>query len=283
MTVPPHDKAEANGDRPADTDPWDGIFRKSGHSYLPWLLADEADPEPRRGEDVGMLDIEDGGIFRCLDCMHEIWDGTCTACGRHYPGHDGGEDWSDNELGLDIASGAEEFDPDDDPGWMGLEHGEGDDEDDGLAIADWYPALPLFRWRFGFDEGDEEDEENDNDNGDDEDAAYESSFIDDENDTRSPLGPMREPSHIYDVIDDSDNDDSHSHVDVDNLSEEEDEPSHTSRRGRTSLIIVSSGEEDEDELDSSFAARPMPSRSRRGRLVESDDELLVLSDDGSHS
>lgn len=281
--VPPHLEAQVNVDRPADADPWDGIFRKSTHGFLPWLLADDADTEPRRGEDVGMLDVEDGGIYRCLDCMHEIWDGVCTSCGRRYPGHEGGEDWSDDELGLEFGPGVEEFDPEDDPGWIGLEEGEGDDEDDGLAIGgDWYPGLPVFRWRFGFDErdgGDEGEDEDDDDEGD-EDAAYESDFIDDEHDTGIPRGPIRQLPHIYELLsDDSDNEDHHSHVDAD-LPSEEDEPSFSSRPRRTAPIIVSSDDEDEDELDSSIAIRPL--RPRRGRLVESDDEVEVLgSSDGS--
>ncbi|KAG1752113.1 hypothetical protein EDB19DRAFT_2035667 [Suillus lakei] len=278
--VPPHVEAQANADRPADADPWNGIFRKSAHGFLPWLLADDADAEPRRGEDVGMLDTEDGGIYRCLDCMHEIWDGVCTSCGRRYPGHEGGVDWSDDELGLDFAAGVEEFDPEDDPGWMGLEEGEGDAEDDGLAIGDWYPGLPVFRWRFGFDEQDEDDDEEDDEG--DEEGDYESDFIDDEHDTGIPRGPIQQLPHIYELTDDSDSEDRHSHVDADILSEEEEEhePSLPSRPGRTAPIVVSS-DEDEDELDSIFAIRP--SRPRRGRLVESDDEVEVLgsSDDSS--
>lgn len=280
VNLPPHLEAQANVDRPADADPWDGIFRKSVHGFLPWLLADDADAEPRRGEDVGMLDLEDGGIYRCLDCMHEIWDGVCTSCGRRYPGHEGGEDWSDDELDLDFGPGVEEFDPEDDPSWIGLEEGEGDDEDDGLAIGDWYPGLPVFRWRFGFDErGGEDDEEDDEDDEGDEEAAYESDFIDDEHDTGIPPGPIQQLPYIYELTDDSDSEDRRSHVDADLLSEK-DEPSLSSRPGRTAPIVVSS-DEDEDELDSTFAIRP--SRPRRGRLVESDDEVEVLgsSDGGS--
>jgi hypothetical protein len=173
----------------------------------------------------------------------------------------------------------EEFDPEDDPGWIGLEEGEGDDEDDGLAIGDWYPGLPVFRWRFGFDERDgEDDAEDDEDEEGDEDSAYESDFIDDEHDTGIPPGPIQQLPHIYELTDDSDNEDRRSHVDDDILSEE-DEPSLSSRPGRTAPIVVSS-DEDEDELDSALAIRP--SRPRRGRLVESDDEVEVLgSSDGS--
>lgn len=35
----------------------------------------------------GMYDAEDQ-VYRCLDCMHEIWGGSCSQCGRHYSGHD---------------------------------------------------------------------------------------------------------------------------------------------------------------------------------------------------
>ena len=34
----------------------------------------------------GMYDAEDQ-VYRCLDCMHEIWGGSCSQCGRHYSGH----------------------------------------------------------------------------------------------------------------------------------------------------------------------------------------------------
>ncbi|KAG2130094.1 hypothetical protein BD769DRAFT_1667015 [Suillus cothurnatus] len=238
--VPPHPEAQANVDRPC---------------------GQEAENEPRRGEDVGMLDMEDGGIYRCLDCMHEIWDGVCTSCGRRYPGHEEGEDWSDDELGLDFGPGVEEFDPEDDPGWIGLEEGEGDDEDDGLAIADWYPGLPVFRWRFGFHEQEEEDDgEDDEDEDEDEEAALYDSCR-----TYMSL-PMT-----------ADDEDRHSLVDADLLSEE-DEPSLASRPGRTAPIVVSS-DEDEDELDDIPAIRP--SRPRRGRLIESDDEVEVLGSSDS--
>ncbi|KAF9494342.1 hypothetical protein BDN71DRAFT_996608 [Pleurotus eryngii] len=37
----------------------------------------------------GFHDREDG-VYRCVACMHEIWDGVCSneACGRTYAGHD---------------------------------------------------------------------------------------------------------------------------------------------------------------------------------------------------
>jgi hypothetical protein len=43
---------------------------------------------------LGMFDAEDQ-VYRCLDCMHEIWGGSCSQCGRHYGAHD--VDASDDE------------------------------------------------------------------------------------------------------------------------------------------------------------------------------------------
>ncbi|KAF8128686.1 hypothetical protein EV363DRAFT_1119448, partial [Boletus edulis] len=105
----------------ANADPWKDIFPKPGttsHREFPWFFPDVdvddddihiADVVPR-GEDVGMLDMEDGGIFRCLGCMHEIWDGVCSSCGRVYPGHrpEGDEDDEGDPVGwLEDQSGAE--------------------------------------------------------------------------------------------------------------------------------------------------------------------------------
>lgn len=53
---------------------------------------------------MGMYDAEDGGIYRCLDCMHEIWGGECTSCHRVYAGHarfDQDNDDYDSEDGSD--------------------------------------------------------------------------------------------------------------------------------------------------------------------------------------
>ncbi|KAJ7481499.1 hypothetical protein FB451DRAFT_1364700 [Mycena latifolia] len=70
----------------APPDPWHNIFR------FPHQHPRFHPPPPLGGEqpsvaDMGMLDMEDGGVYRCLDCMHEIWDGVCTSCHRVYPGH----------------------------------------------------------------------------------------------------------------------------------------------------------------------------------------------------
>ncbi|KAJ7216664.1 hypothetical protein GGX14DRAFT_442329 [Mycena pura] len=70
-----------NANNPPDL--WHNIFRSS--IFRPQAANGNNEQPPV--EDMGMLDMEDGGVYRCLDCMHEIWDGVCTSCNRVYPGH----------------------------------------------------------------------------------------------------------------------------------------------------------------------------------------------------
>ncbi|KAH0831187.1 hypothetical protein J3R83DRAFT_13764 [Lanmaoa asiatica] len=223
---------EASEGLDANADPWKGIFPKSGaagHRGFPWFFPDAdidddnihiADIAPR-GEDIGMLDMEDGGIYRCLDCMHEILDGVCSSCGRVYPGHrpegDGEDDEGDPVGWLEDQIGAEEVDVADDPGWMGLEDGKADDGDD---IDDWRPFSPrrrqfhMFRGPFGFlgtihvDEEDDKEDDDDMygrvddlrapDEGEESgDEGYESSFIDD--DERSGIAELMDGPRIYEI------------------------------------------------------------------------------------
>lgn len=77
-----------NGD--ANNDPWRNIFYHNPRQGP--LVQNQADHEH-----VGMYDIEDGGIYRCIDCFHEIWGGVCSGCNRGYPGHEGDVDDYDND------------------------------------------------------------------------------------------------------------------------------------------------------------------------------------------
>jgi hypothetical protein len=102
------DNANAN---PANADPWKNIFpaerRTHGHGFmgqddfygfLGGRIPPIAPQEQERDRDqVGWYDEEDGGIYRCLDCMHEIWGGICSRCGREYPGHADNDDDDDDE------------------------------------------------------------------------------------------------------------------------------------------------------------------------------------------
>ena len=83
--------APTNSETPHQ-DPWVNIFPPT----LPRTAIPPVEGSPG---DLGMYDAEDQ-VYRCLDCMHEIWGGSCSQCGRHYSGH--GVDASD-----DNASGEE--------------------------------------------------------------------------------------------------------------------------------------------------------------------------------
>ncbi|KAG7095741.1 hypothetical protein E1B28_006451 [Marasmius oreades] len=67
-------------------DPWHNIFRPT-HKYLETHYGEERPVTDLSVEETGMYDAEDGGIYRCLDCMHEIEDGICSGCDRAYDGH----------------------------------------------------------------------------------------------------------------------------------------------------------------------------------------------------
>ncbi|KAF8323924.1 hypothetical protein DL93DRAFT_2162030 [Clavulina sp. PMI_390] len=93
-----------------------------------------------------IIDDEDGGVPRCPDCIHEIFDGVCTGCGRLY-------------------DGVEEDDPlDDDDGRLHdavLFGGNGgfwdysDDEDDEPYESDFIDDGPEQRYDYSDDEVDE--------------------------------------------------------------------------------------------------------------------------------
>jgi hypothetical protein len=143
---------------------------------------------------MGMYDAEDGGIYRCLDCMHEIWDGVCSSCGRVYSGHeDYGDNVSDEEysgLGVEDAFLEMGF-PNGDlsaflmnghPGGIYFHDREGDDDDDNGEQIDAGDRIM---------EVDGEDEQSD----DDENSL--DSFIDDEEASSQVSGHIRH-SHFID-------------------------------------------------------------------------------------
>ena len=81
-----HESADVDSKEAAPTisetpqqDPWVNIF--------PPALPRPAFPPVEGLPDVGMYDAEDQ-VYRCFDCLHEIWGGSCSQCGRHYNGHD---------------------------------------------------------------------------------------------------------------------------------------------------------------------------------------------------
>ncbi|PPQ69077.1 hypothetical protein CVT26_003552 [Gymnopilus dilepis] len=197
----------------ANTDPWRNVFRKSGAGHrfggvFEALFGQPAEP-PQQAEgdreQMGWYDAEDGGIYRCITCYHEIWDGVCSACRRRYPGHGGGEDdgdddedddedgevpiWGPVPIGGQFWPGPGMFDDSEDDleeDDMG-DDDDGDEDDDGLPHLHlhprYLPALPFAglpqyaqAMQGHIEEVDDDDEEDEEEN-----SEYEGSFIDDEN------------------------------------------------------------------------------------------------------
>ncbi|KAG5636877.1 hypothetical protein H0H81_006538 [Sphagnurus paluster] len=104
LPAPPPDPSSSDGPEGSAPDPWQNIFRRANARPFFDLFAPrpprDAGPEGDGGlEAMGMYDAEDGGIYRCIDCMHELWAGICTQCQRVYPGHrrDGDSDEDGDE------------------------------------------------------------------------------------------------------------------------------------------------------------------------------------------
>ncbi|KAI0080411.1 hypothetical protein K474DRAFT_1657831 [Panus rudis PR-1116 ss-1] len=149
LLPPPPADGENKDASPRKDDDWRDIFPDSR--------------EARLRETMGIRDNEDGGIYRCVDCNHEIEAGICSGCQRLYPDH---AMW---------PGGIPDF---------GSDYDDEDDDDDFPP----YHGFPIFGNLFqplGFDialgHSDEDDEHDDGDDDeDDEDEEYEGSFIDDE-------------------------------------------------------------------------------------------------------
>jgi len=95
--------ANGNGTRDdANIDLWHRIFPPARHTG------------PHEAEEMGLWDEEDG-VYRCIDCNHEIWGGVCTRCQREYPRNPNYDDDDDGGFGLQWAfPGSEDEDDDDD-------------------------------------------------------------------------------------------------------------------------------------------------------------------------
>ncbi|KAH9929030.1 uncharacterized protein BXZ73DRAFT_78186 [Epithele typhae] len=241
VTLPADSEERAAGE--VDPDPWKTIFQSHRHE---------------RANDyrdlVGIRDDEDGGIYRCVDCYHEIEDGVCTHCARDYaaPGQ------------VPEVFGDDYYDDDDD-----------DDLDDGDEVDEFVdgvlydgPVLnidagifDLFGHMFGpdpypapraFARDDQIDLTEDSDTGEHNDSAdegYEDSFIDD-----GEIEERRRDRERRDII---------------NIDEEEDEGE-------------GEHQHDEDQSDVEFVGfgGRRPRRLARGPVVLSDeDEDEALSDE----
>ena len=180
-SIPPALREGAPASTETEGDPWNNIFPSTSvdRDRLRQLLVRQS---------LGDQDFSDGGIYRCVDCFHEIMDGVCTECGRVYHGHLGdgvmdAEDFSD-EGGID-----------DDLGFMlGLHPNlryldESDDDAYGLPMN--------VHWT---------DDEQEPSDADESEESYESSFIDDDastevgndSDTEASIGDLG----VFDDVED---------------------------------------------------------------------------------
>lgn len=283
---PAQDAAGANENGDASADPWDGIFRPVGRG----LGLDYHDHGFVGGP--GILDEEDGGMFRCYDCLHEIWDGVCSGCGREYDGDDDGFEIRD--LGTD----SEDDEDGDDvfPGGMG--------EWLGAAGARIHGAVArhLAAHLLGDDDEDEDAVGGDIFEEDEDAEGYESSFIDDDGGGGAPM-PAPQPrllrrEEVVVLTSDSEDDGhapaprnrnrnrnrtTHLQPEVIELSGEEEEE--IRRPGGRGPVAVLSDEDDEDEdvidIDSSpVITAPARRGANRRVLVASSDEEGEDSDSG---
>jgi len=177
----------ATGNESAD--PWRNIFRPvHRRSFQEWLVPPLTNNDGEGGgglEALGMYDAEDGGVYRCLDCMHEIWGGMCSSCHRVYAGHGAGDvDDDDDDDDIEDEDGSsldEEFFIDDrggghrmladlmemvGAGW-GEDESDLDDDDEEDDLYGW--DTPMAIEEEGIAEIEELDEDEDGD-----------SFIDDD-------------------------------------------------------------------------------------------------------
>lgn len=222
-------------ERPLPTDPWNGLFRT--------LLQQESQDEQ---DLMGVYDAEDN-IYRCQDCMHEIWDGVCSSCERPYPdNHRRREDHLGGANGMMLGMGIYNF----------LQGGF-----DAISADD--------------DDGDEDDEEGEGLYEDfDNEYDYQGSFIDDD-----------EPPPAIDIdveaMDDEDSDedypfpfnypipypsgDDYDDEEGDDQVDEEEVIPQTQPAPRRYLVVSDSDSEAEDDV--------APTRLRQGGIVLSDDDV----------
>ncbi|KAF7293000.1 RING-type domain-containing protein [Mycena indigotica] len=172
---PPQLPGQGLNNEDVPKDPWHNIFHyPHQHPGFHPLMHNGEQPSV---EDMGMLDLEDGGIYRCLDCMNEIWDGVCTSCHRVYPGHQAGPDF------------ANMFDDGE-----SLDDGDGD-EDEQLFFPHWFPMHVNL----------EDEDESHRDLSEDEEGGYDSFIDDDEDDVNG----SQHAAEIIEIADSDDDDDVH--------------------------------------------------------------------------
>ena len=264
--------SQDNASGPADADPWAGIFRPERGNQA--VFPGGAYPAPV-AHLMGQRDEEDG-VYRCIDCFHEIMDGVCTECGRVYPGHDpdlGSEYDDDDDSIQDIWRDEAEH------AWT---------EDDLMAMLPYDIFQPLFRAYNVFPNGHiisdaGGDTEIESAGGD---TEIESVGGDTEIESNGEVGPRswrrRLPPAVH--IEDSDEEDEEgyesSFIDDGEAGPEHRDSGLLDYDGREATIALSDDDDDEVQF---VARRRGPTRGRGPIIVESDEEEDVDLDAAGYS
>ncbi|KAJ7764546.1 hypothetical protein DFH07DRAFT_811611 [Mycena maculata] len=226
-------------------DPWHNIFRYP-HRHPRIHPPPVNGGEPPSVEDMGMLDMEDGGVYRCLDCMHEIWDGVCTACQRVYPGH--------HHEGFEEGEMFDDSDGEDPIFWPPFPHMH--------PAADYDGPIPLPNQWWAREDSDSDVERSTIDAED----GYDS-FIDDDDD-----GAPRAAAIIE--INDSDSD-GHGSSPPQPI---------RGRRAAPATRLITLGSSDDERDDGAVVVHSR--RRRAGNRIASpasESEVIVVSDDDEHT
>lgn len=243
-------------------DPWKDIFHDT-HA-VPGGPAWEA---VLFRENMGILDEADGGVYRCVECAHEIWHGVCVDCGREYPGHRllHGMGLDDDSLdeGMDDGSIGDGSDFDEPPGFFGWippqffdsEDDDPSEDDEDLPELGHHeiPPIVVGNGEPAYASGSESDEE------------YESSFIDDDEADGGDDGGLSVDGY---------SDHGHSDGDHGGGSEEEVEPPlGLSHHNRHFHPVILSDEEDQGQEGEDEDVAPVghPRTATRYRIASDDD------------
>jgi hypothetical protein len=260
------------------------------------------------GIGAGFLDDEDGGVYRCYDCMHEIWDGICSSCGRVY--HNIDEEDEDFDLGHELGSDDEDDFDDDGPPWIEQLH-EAHALDPNMP-PDALARLVEIEAEQAANEGREPDLERFFPAEDDE--EYEGSFIDDEDDIGIPrLDASRSgAAEIIELSSGSDNDevfpvrrsrpasnrqvsgrtspievsDSDDHDEIREIRRPTRNRTSSSRRGQAGarpIVILTDSDEDEDDENSPRSSRSGAARRREPSRPTRNPISVVTTDEDNNS
>ncbi|KAI0696515.1 hypothetical protein BC835DRAFT_1414217 [Cytidiella melzeri] len=233
-----------------NVDPWKSIFpaaNANGNMAGQYMAAS-----------LGLRDDEDGGVYRCLDCMHEIVDGACSDCGRVYHGHR-------QNFDFDWEGDSEEDDMDDDLGFMMGSH-------------------PNLRYL-------DDNEDTDESNGDDYDPlAYIASINWPQDELEDPVWSFRaegsEESYEGSFIDDDDAGEGRRNGDDGEGPDDDEDHGRVMRRPvrtgrRTDPYILSDDEDEEEDIRVSRSRAPSRRNSRHHHTIsEVSEDEDVLDDDG---